>query len=304
MPSGNVFHEADTFAFDGIGDDDGGLSASGLGFGILQRLDHLLHVVAVDGDHVPSEAAIFFLERLDIHHVFDPAIDLEAVAIDDTDEVVELEVARFHRGFPDLAFLLLAISHDAEDMVTLLVQPGGQREADGDAQTLAERACGDFHPGQLQPMRMALKGRIEFAEERDVFLRTESREGQSKIKAGRFVSGRPDNAIAIGPVGVFGIVCSDAKVERGGDIHDGERPAGVSGRGRAQGGEVVAAHQIGLLFQFFYVVRMQNFAIARILNRHGVTPSRTTGVERQSGPGRNRRIGLQHQPSWCGRSVQ
>ena len=52
----------------------------------------------------------------------------------------------------------------------------------------------------------------------------------------------------------------DAKVERGGDVHDGERAAGVSGGGCAQGGQVVAAHQIGLLFQFVNAVGTQNFA--------------------------------------------
>ena len=125
MPSGNVLHEADAFAFDGVGDDDGGLARSGFRFGIFQRFDDLFHVVAVDGDHIPSEAAIFIFERLDVHHVFHPAVDLQAVAVDDADQVIELEVARLHGGLPDLAFLLLAVAHDAEDMMIFLVQPSG-----------------------------------------------------------------------------------------------------------------------------------------------------------------------------------
>ena len=36
---------------------------------------------------------------------------------------------------------------------------------------------------------------------------------------------RPDDAIAVGPVGILGIVIGYAKVERGGDVHDGERAA-------------------------------------------------------------------------------
>ena len=92
---------------------------------MLQGFDDLLHVMAVDGDDFPSEAAIFFFEGLDVHHVFHPAVNLQAVAVDYADEVIELEVARFHRGFPDLAFLLLAVSHDAEDVMIFLVQPGG-----------------------------------------------------------------------------------------------------------------------------------------------------------------------------------
>ena len=258
MPSGNVFHEADAFALDGVGDDDGRLAGASLC--LFKRFDDLLHVVAVDGDDIPSEAAILFFERLDVHHVFHPAVDLQAVAVDDADQVVELEMARFHRSFPDLAFLLLAVSHDAEDVVIFLVQPGGERDANGDAQALAERSGGDFDAGQLEPVRMPLKRRIQLAQERDVFLRAEAGEGEAEIEARRLVSRRPDDAVAVGPVGILGIVIGDAKVERGGDVHDGERAAGVSGGGGAQGGQVVAAHQIGLLFQFVNAVGTQNFA--------------------------------------------
>ena len=188
MPSGNVFHKADAFAFDGVGDDDGGLARSGFRFGILQRFDDLLHVVAVDGDDIPSEAAIFIFKRLDIHHVFYPAVDLQPVAVDDADQVIELEVARFHRGFPDLAFLLLAVAHDAEDVVIFLVQLGDERDADGNAQALAERTGGDFNAGQLEPVWMPLIRRIELAQENDVFFRAEAGEGKAEIKAGRFVA--------------------------------------------------------------------------------------------------------------------
>ena len=235
-----------------------GLPASGFRF--FQRLDHLLHVVAVDGEDFPSEAAIFFFERLDVHHVFHPAVDLEAVAVDDADEVVELEMARFHGRFPDLAFLLFAVSHDAEDAMILLVQSRGERHADGDAQALAERSGGNFDARQLEPVRMSLIRRIELAQESDVFLWTKAGEGKAQIKAGRLVARRPDDAVAVGPVGILGIVIGNAKVERGGDVHDGERSAGVSGRGRAQDGEVVAPHQGGLLFQFVNAIGTQDFA--------------------------------------------
>ena len=89
-------------------------------------------------------------------------------------------MARFHRGFPDLAFLLLAVSHDAEDIVILLVQLRGQRDAYGYAQTLAERSGGDFNAWQLQPVRMPLIGRIKLAQEHYIFFRTESGEGQAE----------------------------------------------------------------------------------------------------------------------------
>src|SRR5208282_1603125 len=130
-----------------------------------------------------------------------------------------------------LAFLLLAVSHDAEDVVIFLVQPGSKRDADGDAQALAERSGRYFNARQLEPVRMSLIRRIKFAEEGNVFFRAETGKGQPKVKAGRLVARRPDDAIAVGPVGILRIVIGDAKVERRGDVHDRERAAGVSGRG-------------------------------------------------------------------------
>jgi hypothetical protein len=282
VPSGDVFHEADAFAFDGIGNDDVWLAASGLGF--FEGLDHLLHVVAVDGEDFPSETAVFVFERLDVHYVFDPAVNLQAIAVDDANQVVELEMAGFHGGFPDLAFLLLAVAHDAEDPVILLVQLSGERDADGDAQALAERSGGDFHARQFEPVRVSLIGRVELAEERDVFFRAEAGEGQAKIETRRLVAGGPDDAIAVGPIGILGIVIGHAQVERGGDVHDGERATSVPGSCGAKGNQVVAAHQVGLLLQFVNRVRTQNFAGGRILDRHGVAPWRALRIGQDEKP--------------------
>src|ERR1035438_4795214 len=139
-------------------------------------------------------------------------------------------------------------------------------------------------------MRMPLKLRIEFAKKRHIFLRTKSRKCKSKVKTGRLVASRPDNSVAVRPVRILGIVIGDAKVERGGDIHDGKSAAGMSGSCRTQRGEVITAHQVRLLFQFVDAVRTENFAGVRILNRHGVAPWRAPGLGRQSGPGGKPRI--------------
>ena len=41
------------------------------------------------------------------------------------------------------------------------------------------------------------------------------------------------------------------QIERRGDVHDGKRSAGVPRTGRMQGDQVIAAHQVGGVFQFF-----------------------------------------------------
>src|SRR5208337_1363770 len=143
---------------------------------------------SIDGDDIPTKAAIFFFERLDVHHVFHPAVDLQAIAVDDPDQIIELEMARFHCSFPNLTFLLLSVSHDAEDVVIFLIQPGSERHAHGDAQTLAERSGRHLYSWQLEPMGVPLKWRIQLAQQRDILLRTEAGVGKAEVETRRFVS--------------------------------------------------------------------------------------------------------------------
>ena len=100
-------------------------------------------------------------------------------------------------------------------------------------------------------MRMSLEGRIELAQGDDIFDGKISGEGQAEIKRRRFVPGRPDDAVALFPFGIVGIVIGDLEVEGSDDLHHGERAAGVAGAGGAKSHQVVAAHQAGGLFEFF-----------------------------------------------------
>ena len=102
-------------------------------------------------------------------------------------------------------------------------------------------------------MRVALERRIQFAKGDDVFDGEISGEGQPQIERGRLVSGGPDDAVAIRPLWIVGVVDGDFEVQRRNNFHHGKRAAGVAGAGRAQGDQVVAAHQAGRLFQFFQV---------------------------------------------------
>ena len=271
VPARNVLHEADALALHGIGNDHHRLSATHLG--LFECPDHLLHVVPVDRDHFPAKAAILLLQRLDVHHVLHPAVDLQAVTVDNAHQVVEFVVPGFHGRFPDLSFLLLAVAHDAEGSIVLLVELSRQRDSDGDAQALPQRSGGHLDSGQLQPVRMSLVRRVQLAQIDHIFLGTETGKRQPQIEARRLVAGGPDDAVAIRPVGILRIVVGHTQVECRRDVHDRERAPGVSRTGRAQHNQVVPAHQVGLLFQFIDAELAQDFTGFRILDRHGVAPS-------------------------------
>ena len=133
---------------------------------------------------------------------------------------------------------------------SVVVELARQRHADRDAQALSQRAAGNLDARQLQPMRMSLERRVEFAQGDDVFDGKISGEGQAQIERRRFVSGRPDDAVALLPLGIIGIMISDLQVQSGNDFHHGQRASGVAGAGGAKRHQVVTAHQAGGLLKF------------------------------------------------------
>ena len=106
--------------------------------------------------------------RFYIHHFCNRAVDLQAIAVDDPDEIIEPVMACGHSGFPDLAFLQLAVAHDAECFVGLSVQLPRQRDSYRDAQSLPQRAGRDLDTLELEPVRMTLVWRAKLAQQYDV----------------------------------------------------------------------------------------------------------------------------------------
>ena len=72
-------------------------------------------------------------------------------------------MAGLHGRFPHLSFLLLAVAHDAVDLVLLVIESCCECHAYCNAQTLAQRSRRHFHTRQFQLMRMALIGRAQLA---------------------------------------------------------------------------------------------------------------------------------------------
>src|ERR1017187_720067 len=268
VPSGNVLHEADALALHGIGNNHSGLAGDRIVLRLLQSVQDLGEVVAVNFDHFPAKATIALVQRLDVHHVLDPAVNLQTVAVNDGHQIVEFEVRCLHDRFPDIAFLLLAVAHDAEHRMLAAVEFASQSHADRNAETLSQRSAGDFDARQLQAVRMSLEWRIKLAQSNNVFDGKVSGEGEAKIQSGGFMPGRPDDAIAFVPIRIVGIVVGDLQVQGRNDVHDGERASGMAGAGGAKRNQVIAAHQAGGLLKFFQA-ELANYGFReRVDDRH------------------------------------
>ena len=145
----------------------------------------------------------------------------EAIAIDDRAKIVELVVRRGHHGFPDAAFLMFAVAHDAEDAMGFAALSGGESAADGDAESLAERAAGNFHARELQAIGMAFEAGAEAPERNCILERKIAGAAERNVERWGFVTGGPENAVALRPRWICGVMIQHVEVESGGNVHDG-----------------------------------------------------------------------------------
>ena len=110
MPTGLVLHEADTLALDGVHEDAGGLAGT---LGLMEEGEgffDLVKVVAVNGGDVAAEGLALFVHRGGVHHVAGPAVNLQAVQVDDDAQVIQVIVGGEHQRLPDLALGDLAVT--------------------------------------------------------------------------------------------------------------------------------------------------------------------------------------------------
>jgi hypothetical protein len=94
--------------------------------------------MTVDAAHVPTEAAILLFQWLHVHNIGDRPVDLQVIAIHNSNQVIESVVTGFHGGFPYLPFLLLTVTHDAKSLVGLAIQLPGQRDANRQTEALSQ----------------------------------------------------------------------------------------------------------------------------------------------------------------------
>ena len=103
VPLGVVCHVAYTVALDRVGYNHHGLVVHPSG--LVQRVDYLFHLVAVDFKDLPVESRPLVLYRVEGHDIFGKTVLLNAVAIQNCNQVVELEFSCGHRSLPDLALI-------------------------------------------------------------------------------------------------------------------------------------------------------------------------------------------------------
>ena len=177
--------------------------------------------------------------------VLDEAVELDPVVIHDGHDVVELVGTAEHGRFPDLAFLNFAVAQHHVGARRALVQPRGEPHADGQRQSLAQRSGGGFERRQEAHIRMALVNRTELAQRVELVLGTIAAFRHHRVQDRAAVPFGKNEAVAIRPLGVGGIVPHHVEEQRDDDFGAESDPPGMAGFRLGDHLDHLAPHLLG-----------------------------------------------------------
>ena len=171
------------------------------------------------------------------------AVDGDPVVVVDADEPAEPEVAGERRRLVADALHEAPVAGDHVGVVVdevaaeaLAEDPLGDRHADRVTEALPERAGGDLDAVGVAGLRMAGRARVVAAEGLDVGeLEAVAGEVEHRVLEDRGVAVGEHEAVAVGPVGVGGVVLEDPAVEDVGQRGEGHRRALVPALGPQRG---------------------------------------------------------------------
>ena len=204
MPSKLILHVGDAVALYGLAADALRLAVS-VGFALINGLDDLCHVVAVNIIDIAAES-FEFLSKVNVRkNLIGCAIQLKSVDINVDDQVIQLISVSSSDCFPDLAFVAFAIAQDSVYIVGLSISFAGERHAHCAGKTLSEGTGRDVDPGALIHAGMSLKRGTFFTEGSKNALIKESELCKACILNGAYMSFGKDEAVSVFPSGVLGI---------------------------------------------------------------------------------------------------
>jgi hypothetical protein len=167
-------------------------------------------------------------QRLEVENVLHEAVELDAVVIDDRDNVVHLVERSEHRGFPDLPFLDLAIAQNDVHARREPVEFRADRHAEADRQPLAERAGGALESGDKPFVRMALVDRAQLAQSVQLIRRRVPTLRQHRVEHRRGVALGKQEAVAFRPIRFRRVVAHRVEEKRHQDLDGRQRAPGMS----------------------------------------------------------------------------
>ena len=110
------------------------------------------------------------------------------------------------RRFPYLPLVQLSVADQGVGLEIFFIEAARQRAPDGNRQSLPERARGRLDAGQTAHVGMPLERTSQLAQGQKKFGVEITRTGQRRVKRRATVSLGKNEAVAVRPFGIFGVV--------------------------------------------------------------------------------------------------
>ena len=124
VPLSHVVHKANSLAFAGFRQNQAWFSWRK--WNAAEDVQQFTDVVPITLPDGKAKGCKLFVERLELADIFGRSGDLEAVSVDDGDEIVEPIMRGGHAGFPVGSFGKLTITKKSEDSEVLAILLAGQ----------------------------------------------------------------------------------------------------------------------------------------------------------------------------------
>ena len=178
--------------------------------------------MAINLPHGPTKGAPLVGEGLQVHHFFDRAQALNLVVVHDGDQVIEMMLRGKQDRFPVGTLVAFTVAEQTEDAPGLGIPLACQRHARCHGQTVPQRASGYFDARHVFMGGMTSETRAILVESVQPIEGKEARFRQHCIVGGAAMALAENEAVAIGPVGLFGTEREGLAVEDGQELDHGE----------------------------------------------------------------------------------
>lgn len=261
MPQNVVLHESNSFTLDGIGDYHDGLVAVVAGSCFTEGAAEGGVVVPVDFKDAPPECFPFGCEVLEFEGVLVEVEALHMVVVNDCHEIVEPEMVGEKRGLPDGALVALAVAEDNKHAPGAAVFLSGVGHARTYAKAMPEGAGGKVDAWKVVG-NMAREATAVLIMGLELPDREKSGFGEGGIDACAGMAFAEDEAVAVVPGGIEGIVSQDFGVQHGHYVGDGENGPEVGSAGEVGHLHTVAADEpcklfTGVFLSVFHIYPMR-----------------------------------------------
>jgi len=196
--------------------------------------------MAIDFDHVPA-VGFETLRGIVEEPALDLAVDRDSVVVPESDQLAETEGPRERTGLVRYAFHHAAVTHEyigemIDNVEIVTIELGRQRalgdcHADGIADSLAERPGRGLDSRRVTVLGVARRLRMQLAKIFQVFDGDfVTGQVQHRVCQHRPVPVRHDEAIAIAPLRIGGVVTHEIVVQDFRDVshsHRGSRMTGI-----------------------------------------------------------------------------